>query len=84
MGLQAHPEFCTRPLNPSPPFLGLIAAASGPAVFEEQLAVQLSTFRPPHPEGSMVGEAVLRLGIPVAHGKEKILLNGKGAGVNGQ
>ncbi|KAJ7746492.1 CTP synthase N-terminus-domain-containing protein [Mycena maculata] len=83
MGLQAHPEFCTRPLNPSPPFLGLIAAASTPAVFEEQLATQLRTFKPPHPEGSMVGEAVLRLGVPVAHGKEKILVNGKGD-VNGQ
>ncbi|KAJ6600002.1 CTP synthase N-terminus-domain-containing protein [Mycena vulgaris] len=77
LGLQAHPEFCTRPLNPSPPFLGLIAAASGPAVFQAQVALQLRTFQPPHPEGSMVGEAVLRLGIPVAHGKEKILVNGK-------
>ncbi|KAF8317151.1 CTP synthase [Clavulina sp. PMI_390] len=28
VGLQAHPEFCTRPLNPSPPFLGLVAAAA--------------------------------------------------------
>ncbi|KAJ7636855.1 CTP synthase N-terminus-domain-containing protein [Roridomyces roridus] len=82
VGLQAHPEFCTRPLNPSPPFLGLIAAASGAAVFEEQLAVQLKTFTPPHPEGSMVAEAVLRQGIPVpvTASKEKILLNGE---VNG-
>ncbi|NXD32383.1 PYRG synthase, partial [Spelaeornis formosus] len=29
IGLQAHPEFCSRPLNPSPPFLGLVAAACG-------------------------------------------------------
>ncbi|KAJ7753840.1 CTP synthase N-terminus-domain-containing protein [Mycena metata] len=88
VGLQAHPEFCTRPLNPSPPLLGFIAASSGPAVFEEQLDVQMRTFVPPHPENSMVAEAVLRLGIPVAHGKEKILVNGKGHGVgeavNGQ
>ncbi|KAJ7074955.1 CTP synthase N-terminus-domain-containing protein [Mycena belliarum] len=84
LGLQAHPEFCTRPLNPSPPFLGFIAAASGPAVFEQQLDVQLRSFQPPHPEDSMVAEAILRLGIPVAHGKEKILVNGKGkAVVNG-
>ncbi|KAH9477492.1 CTP synthase [Psilocybe cubensis] len=27
VGMQAHPEFCTRPLNPSPPFLGFVAAA---------------------------------------------------------
>ncbi|KAJ7474527.1 CTP synthase N-terminus-domain-containing protein [Mycena galericulata] len=85
MALQAHPEFCTRPLNPSPPFLGLIAAASGPTVFQEQIAVQLRTFKPPHPEGSMVAEAQLRLGIPVAHGKEKIIVNGHGrAEVDGQ
>ncbi|KAJ7245386.1 CTP synthase N-terminus-domain-containing protein [Mycena haematopus] len=77
VGLQAHPEFCTRPLNPSPPFLGFIAAASGPEVFQEQVDIQLRTFQPPHPEGSMVAEAVLRLGIPVAHGREKILVNGK-------
>ncbi|KAJ6608212.1 CTP synthase N-terminus-domain-containing protein [Mycena sp. CBHHK59/15] len=81
MGLQAHPEFCTRPLNPSPPFLGLIAAASSPEVFQEQLDIQLRTFQPPHPEASMVAEAVLRLGIPVAHGKEKILVNGNAANV---
>ena len=29
VGFQAHPEFCTRPLNPSPPFLGFVAAAAG-------------------------------------------------------
>jgi CTP synthase len=37
VGLQAHPEFCSRPLNPSPPFLGLIAAACGGDVLKEQL-----------------------------------------------
>ncbi|KAI9444557.1 CTP synthase [Lactarius indigo] len=25
VGLQSHPEFCTRPLNPSPPFLGFVS-----------------------------------------------------------
>lgn len=29
MGLQAHPEFLTRPLKPSPAYLGLILAAIG-------------------------------------------------------
>ncbi|OZJ06418.1 CTP synthase [Bifiguratus adelaidae] len=29
MGVQYHPELLTRPLRPSPPFLGLILAASG-------------------------------------------------------
>jgi len=36
-GLQGHPEFKSRPLSPSPPFLGFIEAASGklaPAVVE--------------------------------------------------
>ncbi|KAF6757599.1 CTP synthase [Ephemerocybe angulata] len=60
MGFQAHPEFCTRPLNPSPPFLGFVSAAAGRKVFEEQVKVQLETFKPPHPEESMVGEAELK------------------------
>src|SRR5712672_2736525 len=59
VGLQAHPEFCTRPLNPSPPFLGFVAAACGPDVLEEQMAQQLQTFQPPHPKESMVGEQAL-------------------------
>ncbi|KAF8340913.1 CTP synthase [Amanita rubescens] len=48
IGLQAHPEFCTRPLNPSPPF---------------QLEIQKTTFKPPHPEHAMVGEAELKAGL---------------------
>ena len=60
VGLQAHPEFCTRPLNPSPPFLGLVAAACGQPIFDEQLQSQLETFRPPHPEEAMVSEEELR------------------------
>jgi CTP synthase len=60
VGLQAHPEFCTRPLNPSPPFLGFIAASAGQTIFEEQLEYQMANFRPPHPDNAMVSEAVLR------------------------
>jgi len=29
VGLQAHPEFTSRPLKPSPPYLGLILASIG-------------------------------------------------------
>lgn len=29
LGVQYHPEFKSRPLAPSPPFLGLLLAASG-------------------------------------------------------
>ncbi|KAJ2322900.1 CTP synthase ura7 [Coemansia sp. RSA 2673] len=29
VAVQYHPEYLTRPLNPSPPFLGLLLAASG-------------------------------------------------------
>ncbi|KAF8509053.1 CTP synthase N-terminus-domain-containing protein [Hysterangium stoloniferum] len=57
VGLQAHPEFCTRPLNPSPPFLGFIAAASGAPVLAEQVAAQLATFKPPHPIAAMVSDS---------------------------
>lgn len=60
MGVQPHPEFCSRPLNPSPPFLGFIAAACGPSVLEEQLEEQVRSFKPPHPEGVMVSEEILR------------------------
>ncbi|KAG6831435.1 CTP synthase ura7 [Tricholoma furcatifolium] len=70
MGLQAHPEFCTRPLNPSPPFLGFVSAAAGPAIFEEQLERQRSTFQPPHPADAMVSEAILRNDV------SEVLVNG--------
>ncbi|KAH9987706.1 CTP synthase [Russula vinacea] len=46
VGLQSHPEFCTRPLNPSPPFLGFVAAACGPDVLEQQMTQQLQSFQP--------------------------------------
>lgn len=29
VGVQYHPEYLTRPLKPSPPYLGLILAACG-------------------------------------------------------
>ena len=29
VGCQCHPEFQSRPLDPSPPFLGLVLAATG-------------------------------------------------------
>ncbi|KAG6329099.1 hypothetical protein ID866_9990, partial [Astraeus odoratus] len=59
-GFQSHPELCSRPLNPSPPFLGFIAAACGPNVLAEQLEEQSRSYRPPHPERSMVSEGTLR------------------------
>ncbi|KAH9973219.1 CTP synthase N-terminus-domain-containing protein [Lactifluus volemus] len=71
VGLQAHPEFCTRPLNPSPPFLGLVAAACGPDVLEQQMAQQLQTFLPPHPKDAMVGEQVL-----IQASREQLLTKG--------
>ncbi|KAI0702027.1 CTP synthase [Cerioporus squamosus] len=73
VGFQAHPEFCTRPLNPSPPFLGFVAAASGPQVLEEQIGVQMRSFKPPHPEGSMVDEESLRQDEPRPEGEEAVL-----------
>jgi hypothetical protein len=76
VGLQAHPEFCTRPLNPSPPFLGFIAASCGPDVLEQEMTQQLQAFQPPHPKKSMVGEQELIQGsreqLPTA-GRERVL-----------
>ncbi|KAF8841987.1 CTP synthase [Paxillus ammoniavirescens] len=60
IGLQPHPELCSRPLNPSPPFLGFISAACDGSVLEEQLEEQMENFKPPHPEGAMVSEETLR------------------------
>ncbi|KZT35312.1 CTP synthase [Sistotremastrum suecicum HHB10207 ss-3] len=65
VGLQAHPELCTRPLNPSPPFLGFVAAAAGISTLKEQLKIQLETFKPPHPESAMVSEDQIRSGTGV-------------------
>lgn len=74
LGLQAHPEFCTRPLNPSPPFLGFVAAACGPEVFTKQLERLEKEYVPPHPAASMVSEEQLRNVVgavpPTASGKE--------------
>jgi len=54
VGLQAHPEFSTRPLDPSPPFLGFVAASCDQDTLAEQMENQLKTYVPPHPEASMV------------------------------
>ena len=81
VGLQAHPEFCTRPLDPSPPFLGFVAAACGSTVLEEVTAFQEQNFKPPHPQGAMVSEAELvklsKGGLPTQPGHESPpLVNG--------
>ncbi|KDN37028.1 CTP synthase [Tilletiaria anomala UBC 951] len=55
VGLQAHPELVSRPLNPSPPFLGLVAAAAG--ILEQQIAAQLKDFVPPHPKDLLILES---------------------------
>lgn len=71
VGLQAHPEFCTRPINPSPPFLGFVAASSSPEVLNEQITRQLRDFRPPHPESAMVVPPVDKVAtqeVPMTNG----------------
>jgi CTP synthase len=81
VGLQAHPEFCTRPLNPSPPFLGFVAAACGPDVLEQQMAQQLQSFQPPHPKESMIGEPALIQGsreqLPAASRERVLSISGE-------
>jgi CTP synthase len=76
VGLQAHPEFCTRPLNPSPPFLGFVAAASGASVIEEQITRQRDNYIPPHPAEAMVDEQKIVANVKVevlTPGKERVL-----------
>ncbi|THH01177.1 hypothetical protein EW026_g1468 [Hermanssonia centrifuga] len=77
VGLQAHPEFCTRPLNPSPPFLGFVAAASSHTVVRDQMNLQLKSFRPPHPVHAMVSEAELRHAEPTVPGEEAAIAAGE-------
>ncbi|KLO05883.1 CTP synthase [Schizopora paradoxa] len=83
VGLQAHPEFCSRPLNPSPPFLGFIAAACGAdmEVLNEQCAHQLKSFVPPHPPHAMVDEAVI---VSTQPGREGSRESSSERRVNGQ
>ena len=76
VGLQAHREFSTRPLNLSPPFLGLVAAACGPDVLEQQMAQKLQSFQPPHPKEAMIEEQALIQASreqPHAVGRERVL-----------
>jgi CTP synthase len=47
-------------LNPSPPFLGFVAAASGGTVLQQQLEFQATNYRPPHPKISMISEAAMK------------------------
>jgi CTP synthase len=60
LGFQAHPEFCTRPLNPSPPFLGFVAAAAGGNILQEQFELQATNYRPPHAQPAMISEAAMK------------------------
>jgi len=73
VGMQAHPEFCTRPLNPSPGYLGFIAAASGVQVLEEQIERQQS-FRQPQPDRHL--KMPSPLGSPVLNKMKAMQVNG--------
>lgn len=73
MGMQAHPEFCTRPLNPSPGYLGFIAAASGLQVLEEQIERQ-KTFKQPQPDRHL--KMPSPLGSPVIAKLKDMQVNG--------
>ncbi|PKI83713.1 CTP synthase (glutamine hydrolyzing) [Malassezia vespertilionis] len=55
VAMQAHPEFTSRPLNPSPPFLGLVAAAAG--MLDDVVEQQVKEYKPPHPHASMILES---------------------------
>ena len=71
--MQAHPEFCTRPLNPSPGYLGFIAASCGPQVLLEQLERQ-KEFKQPQPDRHL--KMPSPLGSPVLHKLKSMQVNG--------
>jgi len=72
LGFQAHPEFCTRPLNPSPPFLGFVAAASGENSLQEQIEVQAANYCPPHTKNSMISEAAMKSALEAVGVSKKV------------
>jgi hypothetical protein len=58
VGVQFHPEYLSRPMKPSPPFLGLLLAASN------QLESFLSGTRIPSPMTVLGGAVSSPLTIP--------------------
>jgi len=69
--MQAHPEFCTRPLNPSPGYLGFVAASAG--VLEEQIERQKG-FRQPQPDRHL--KMPSPMGSPVMKKVKDVQING--------
>jgi CTP synthase len=59
-------------LNPSPPFLGLVAAACGLDVLEEQINNNEKTYVEPHPESAKVVPAS-EAATEGARGKEQAI-----------
>ncbi|KAI5454014.1 CTP synthase ura7 [Naganishia albida] len=79
VGLQAHPEFSTRPLNPSPPFLGLVAAACGSDVLEQQMRANEQNYVSPHPQAAKIipaREEATKLGEGKPQEVKGIVVNG--------
>lgn len=88
VGMQAHPEFCSRPLNPSPGFLGFVAAAAG--ILDEQIDNQRS-YLMPHPDRHLRYPSPVPSPKPQQNGdfaraeSPELLVNGvKSLSVNGQ
>merc|ERR1712050_318605 len=48
LGVQFHPEYKSRPGQPSPPFLGFVAAASNPSGIQEVIAKSRQHGANPH------------------------------------
>lgn len=90
IGAQFHPEFKSRPGNPSPLFLGLIAAASGQLDLLLQRSCGVVSLKPAPryiTNGTGTGTAVLAIKpYPNGHAKKKpltSLVNGCYANGNG-
>merc|ERR1712084_191682 len=48
LGVQFHPEYKSRPGQPSPPFYGFVAAASNPSGIQEVISACRSKGTKPH------------------------------------
>ena len=59
-------------MNPSPPFLGFVAAASGENILQEQIEFQAVHYRPPHTKTSMISEAAIKSASEAVGGSQKV------------
>lgn len=77
VGVQFHPEFMSRVLKPSPPYLGFVAASAGILPEVTEAALQTETNGSLHVNGEVNGVREGG-GMTLANGMRKVSLNPNG------